>query len=172
MAYLYRLHHCNLDRLRYCFIRKSSSSNDQQHWACFHPGWCLVSIDLLHVFRHLANLLRFSITIVVCAVMPSGTGHATHSFVWEDWANDTGYSSNGFVFLAGMLNGAYAVGTPDCVSHLAEEIPNPKRNIPLAIGAQMSIGFITAFAYTIAICKYLLFLHLALIFTTALRFSS
>ncbi|TGO50091.1 hypothetical protein BCON_0192g00180 [Botryotinia convoluta] len=91
------------------------------------------------------------ITIIVCAIMPSGTGHATHSFVWADWANDTGYSSNGFVFLAGMLNGAYAVGTPDCVSHLAEEIPNPRKNIPLAIGAQMSIGFITAFLYTITI---------------------
>ncbi|KAB8298028.1 hypothetical protein EYC80_001800 [Monilinia laxa] len=91
------------------------------------------------------------ITIIVCAVMPSGTGHATHAFVWADWANGTGYSANGFVFLAGMLNGAYAVGTPDCVSHLAEEIPNPKRNIPLAIGAQMSIGFVTAFLYTIVI---------------------
>ncbi|TEY36325.1 hypothetical protein BOTCAL_0558g00030 [Botryotinia calthae] len=91
------------------------------------------------------------ITIIVCAIMPSGTGHATHSFVWSDWVNDTGYSSNGFVFLAGMLNGAYAVGTPDCVSHLAEEIPNPRKNIPLAIGAQMSIGFITAFLYTITI---------------------
>lgn len=103
----------------------------------------------------LADLIFHSITIVVCAVMPSGTGHATHAFVWADWANGTGYSSNGFVFLAGMLNGAYAVGTPDCVSHLAEEIPNPKRNIPLAIGAQMSIGFVTAFLYTIAICRSL-----------------
>ncbi|EDN99242.1 hypothetical protein SS1G_14102 [Sclerotinia sclerotiorum 1980 UF-70] len=92
------------------------------------------------------------ITVVVCAVMPSGTGHATHSFIWTDWVNDTGYSNNGFVFLAGMLNGAYAIGTPDCVSHLAEEIPNPKRNVPLAIAAQMTIGFVTAFIYTIAIC--------------------
>ncbi len=50
-----------------------------------------------------------------------------------------------------MLNGAYAVGTPDCVSHLAEEIPNPKRNIPLAIAAQMVIGFFTALFYMIAI---------------------
>jgi choline transport protein len=50
-----------------------------------------------------------------------------------------------------MLNGAYAVGTPDCVSHLAEEIPNPRRNIPLAIAAQMVIGFITALVYMIAI---------------------
>lgn len=93
------------------------------------------------------------VTIVVCAVLPytAGSGYASSSFVWTDWSNQTGYSSNGFVFLAGMLNGAYAVGTPDCVSHLAEEIPNPKRNLPLAIAAQMVIGFFTAFFYMIAI---------------------
>lgn len=58
---------------------------------------------------------------MVCAIMPSttGEGHASSSNVWSDWDNETGYTSNGFVFLAGMLNGAFAVGTPDCVSHLA-----------------------------------------------------
>ena len=61
------------------------------------------------------------ITIVTCASMPDV--HATDAFVWHDWQNSTGYSSNGFVFLLGMLNGAFAVGTPDVVSHLAEEIP-------------------------------------------------
>lgn len=61
------------------------------------------------------------VSIVVCAVMPltTGSGHATTAAVWRDWDNQTGYSSDGFVFLAGMLNGAFAVGTPDCVSHLA-----------------------------------------------------
>ena len=65
------------------------------------------------------------VTIIVCAVMPSvtGSGYATNDFVWKEWQNGAGYTSDGFVFLAGMLNGAYAVGTPDCVSHLAEEIP-------------------------------------------------
>lgn len=81
----------------------------------------------------------------------TGSGYADSSFVWAQWNNQTGYSSDGFVFMAGLLNGAYAVGTPDCVSHLAEEIPHPKRNIPLAIAAQMVIGFITAFFYMIAI---------------------
>ena len=51
----------------------------------------------------------------------------------------------------GMLNGAYAVGTPDCVSHLAEEIPRPEINVPKAIAAQMIIGFITTLCYMIAI---------------------
>jgi len=93
------------------------------------------------------------VTILVCAITPhiNGSGYATSSFVWTNWQNSTGWDSNGFVFLAGMLNGAFAIGTPDCVSHLAEEIPNPKRNVPLAIGAQMVIGFITPFLYMVAI---------------------
>lgn len=65
------------------------------------------------------------IVIVVCAVMPhvNGVGYASNEFVWKEWQNFAGYKSDGFVFVAGMLNGAFAVGTPDCVSHLAEEIP-------------------------------------------------
>lgn len=85
--------------------------------------------------------------------MPStaGDGHASTAFVWRDWQNQTGYTSDGFVFLAGMLNGAYAVGTLDCVSHLAEEISRPRTNIPTAIGAQVVVGLVTAFFYLIAL---------------------
>jgi amino acid transporter len=89
------------------------------------------------------------ITIVVTAAMPDQ--HATSDSVWREWINSTGYGSDGFVFLMGMLNGAYAVGTPDCVTHLAEEIPNPRVNIPKAIGAQMVTGLFTAFFYLVAI---------------------
>jgi len=70
----------------------------------------------------------------------AGDGHASTAFVWRDWQNQTGYTSDGFVFLAGMLNGAYAVRTPDCISHLAEEILRPRTNIPTAIGAQVVVG--------------------------------
>jgi amino acid transporter len=92
------------------------------------------------------------VTIIVCAVMPyvNGVGYASDEFVWRSWTSDTGYSSQGFVFVTGMLNGAYSVGTPDVTSHLAEEIPHPSRNIPKAILAQMTVGFITGFLYMIA----------------------
>jgi choline transport protein len=65
------------------------------------------------------------ITILVCAIMPhtKGTAYASTAFVWREWENETGYTSNGFVFCLGMLNGAFAVGTPDVITHLAEEIP-------------------------------------------------
>lgn len=39
----------------------------------------------------------------------------------------------------------------DCVSHLAEELPSPRVNIPKAILAQYVVGFLTAFLYLIAI---------------------
>ena len=41
-----------------------------------------------------------------------GLGHATTAFVWTEWYAEIGYP-NGFVFAAGMLNGAFSVGTPD-----------------------------------------------------------
>jgi choline transport protein len=71
----------------------------------------LPTITKIGLFFILAGV---SITILVCAIMPSktGKGYASNSFVWRDWQNQTGWSSNGFVFAAGMLNGAFAVGTP------------------------------------------------------------
>ena len=65
------------------------------------------------------------ISIIVCAVMPKSNGapYASTYSIWSDWQNQTGYTSNGFVFMLGMLNGAFSVGTPDVVTHLAEEVP-------------------------------------------------
>lgn len=49
------------------------------------------------------------VTIMVCALMPSvkGKPYASNEFVWRKWQNETGWTSNGFVFIAGCLNGAY-----------------------------------------------------------------
>jgi choline transport protein len=89
-------------------------------------------------------------TIVVCAAMShESPGPSTSKDVWQFWRSDIGYPS-GFVFVSGMLNGAFAMGTPDAAVHLAEEIPSPGTNIPKAIAAQYALGFITALTYLIA----------------------
>lgn len=82
----------------------------------------LPTLEAVGGFLVVAGVL---ITIVVCAVMPkvNGQDYASSSFVWREWENGTGYGSNGFVFCLGMLNGAFAVGTPDVISHMAEEVP-------------------------------------------------
>ncbi|KAJ5788880.1 Helicase C-terminal [Penicillium psychrosexuale] len=123
-------------------------------WVC-----CAIVLFMNRFLPHIGNLGLFFIlagvfvTIIVCAVMPhvNGSGYATDKLVWATWENGTGYAQQGFVFVAGMLNGAYSVGTPDCSSHLAEEIPKPSRNIPKAILAQMGVGFVTGICYMIAI---------------------
>lgn len=100
-----------------------------------------------------AILTGFLITIVVVAAMPGHGGrppHATSSFVWSQWTQELGWP-DGFVFVAGMLNGAYSMGAVDVITHLSEEIPNPQRNVPLGLAIQMAIGFVTGFCYLVAI---------------------
>ena len=65
-------------------------------------------------------LLGCFVSIIICAAMAD---HSSTDFVWREWQNNSGYESNGFVFLLGMLNGAYAIGGVDVISHLAEEVP-------------------------------------------------
>ncbi|EJT68790.1 hypothetical protein GGTG_13641 [Gaeumannomyces tritici R3-111a-1] len=89
-------------------------------------------------------------TIVVLAVMPSR--HASSYFVWGsfDENNKTGWPS-GVAFLLGVLNGAFTVGTPDSISHMAEELAHPKRDLPKAIGVQIGSGFLFAFVFAVTL---------------------
>lgn len=43
------------------------------------------------------------------------------------------------------------LGTPDSVTHMAEELPNPRHDLPKAIMVQIGLGFITAFIFGIAV---------------------
>ncbi|KAJ5901550.1 hypothetical protein N7495_002078 [Penicillium taxi] len=123
-------------------------------WVC-----CCIVLFMNRFLPMIGNLGLFFIlagvfvTILVCAIMPhvNELPYNSDFNVWGEWTNETGYTQQGFVFVMGMLNGAYSVGTPDCSSHLAEEIPNPSRNIPKAVLAQMSVGFVTGLLYMIAI---------------------
>ncbi|KAF5024826.1 hypothetical protein F66182_3065 [Fusarium sp. NRRL 66182] len=107
----------------------------------------------LNKFGVFIILAGFLITVATVTIMPGRDGrppHATSAFVWKDWTADIGYP-DGFVFAAGMLNGAFSVGPVDAVTHLAEEIPNPQRNVPIALFLQVATGFVTGLCYLIAI---------------------
>ncbi|KAL8930926.1 MAG: hypothetical protein Q9208_000027 [Pyrenodesmia sp. 3 TL-2023] len=110
-------------------------------------------LPLIEKFSMLIILMGCFFTILVCAFMPkaNAVSYSSHGFVWKDWKNATGWSSNGFVFAAGMLNGAWGIGTPDFVTHLAEEIPRPGTNVPKAIMYQYLVGFVSGFFFLIAI---------------------
>ena len=91
---------------------------------CLTVMFCQRALAIISRIGSFFIVVGFGITVLICAIMPSrdGAGYATNEFVWTDWNNITGYS-DGFTFLAGMLNGAFAIGAIDCVTHIAEEIP-------------------------------------------------
>ncbi|KAI1488427.1 putative choline transport protein [Biscogniauxia mediterranea] len=107
------------------------------------------------------GLLGWLVSVVAVAALPSrgrvnvdggtASGYASSSFVWKEWQNNTGYVSNGLVFVLGMFNGAFNIGTPDCSSHMAEEVPRPSINIPIAMGTQMTASFLSTIVYYVVL---------------------
>ncbi|KAK0734178.1 amino acid transporter [Lasiosphaeria miniovina] len=120
--------------------------------------WFSVALVIFanRIIPHTQNLGMFFVivggvvTIIVIAAMPKQ--HASNYFVWGsfDENNLTGWQG-GVAFLLGVLNGAFTVGTPDAITHMAEELPHPKRDLPIAIGLQIGLGFFYAFTFAIAL---------------------
>lgn len=81
------------------------------------------------------------VTIIVISAMSKV--HASNHFVWGsfDENNLTGYPG-GLAFLLGVLNGSFTIGTPDAITHLAEELPHPRRDLPKGIALQIGLGFL------------------------------
>jgi choline transport protein len=90
------------------------------------------------------------ITIIVIAAMPKQ--HASNQFVWGSFEenNLTGWEG-GVAFCLGVLNGAFTIGTPDAITHMAEELPHPKKDLPKAIALQIGLGFLYAFCFAIVL---------------------
>lgn len=114
---------------------------------------CLANsaVPRINIVGLILILVGAIVTIVVCVTMAAKrSGVASSKIVWSEWHADIGYP-DGFVFVAGMLNGAFAMGTPDATSHLAEEIPRPEINVPKAMASQYILGFTSGFLYLVAI---------------------
>lgn len=81
------------------------------------------------------------VTIIVISAMSKN--HASNQFVWGSFNenNLTGYPG-GLAFLLGVLNGAFTIGTPDAITHMAEELPHPRRDLPKGIALQIGLGFL------------------------------
>ncbi len=83
-------------------------------------------------------------TIIVVSAMPKV--HAPSSAVWGSFSQNNAVGWNdGVCFLIGVLNGAFTIGTPDAVTHMSEELPNPARDLPKAVAAQMILGTLSKF---------------------------
>lgn len=74
--------------------------------------------------------------------------HAPASFILTDTNSVTGWSSYGLAFLLAVVNATFGFLGTDCAAHLAEEIPNPSRNLPRCMIYPVLMGLGTALPFT------------------------
>lgn len=67
-------------------------------------------------------------------------------FVFVDIVNLTGWKSNGVVFFLGLLPGLTAVNGFDCAAHMAEEMPQPQRQVPQVMVGSAVLSAVSGFA--------------------------
>lgn len=94
------------------------------------------------------SLLGFFVIFVTCLARSSPK--QSSDLVWNTFENSTGWSSNGIVFLTGLINPNYIYAGLDGAVHLAEECKNAATAIPKALMSTVSIGFVTGFAFAVA----------------------
>ncbi|CAH0020386.1 unnamed protein product, partial [Clonostachys rhizophaga] len=92
-----------------------------------------------------------SFLVIILVVPIKAPTHQSASFVFTKFVNHTGWSNDGIAYIVGLINPNWAFNGLDCAVHMAEEVPNPARNIPIAILGTVGIGFVTAWLFAIGI---------------------
>lgn len=94
------------------------------------------------------SLISFAIILItVPAVAPT---HQHAKFVFATFINNTGWAEGGIAFIVGLVNTNWSFACLDCATHLAEEVHQPERMIPIAIMGTVAIGFVTSWFFSMA----------------------
>ena len=109
-------------------------------------GKLLPAIANSALYISLFSFTVITITVLVCSRGNYNTAH----FVFVEFENGTGWKSAGIAFIVGLVNPNWSFSCLDCATHLAEEVAQPERLIPIAIMGTVTIGFVTSFCYSIA----------------------
>ncbi|KIW36491.1 uncharacterized protein PV06_11258 [Exophiala oligosperma] len=107
----------------------------------YYLGYCgtglfavVVNIPLFKWYPYILNGLVVYINaaslFVMVALLVRAYPKQSADFVFVDFVNSTGWNSKGVVFFLGLLPGLTAVNGFDCAAHMAEEMPNPRRQVP------------------------------------------
>jgi choline transport protein len=94
------------------------------------------------------SLLSFLVILVtVPSVAPT---HQQAKFVFATFINNTGWEQGGIAFIVGLVNTNWSFACLDAATHLAEEVHNPERMVPIAIMGTVAIGFVTSWFFSMA----------------------
>ncbi|CAN6597892.1 hypothetical protein TRVA0_001S05006 [Trichomonascus vanleenenianus] len=97
-------------------------------------------------------MLAFMIALLVSVGTKDDLSFQPAKFVFATWLNYTDWPS-GVVWFSGLLQAAYGLTAFEAVIHMAEEIPDPRRNIPKVLSMALIIGLITGGIFMI-VCLF------------------
>ncbi|ODV85797.1 hypothetical protein CANARDRAFT_27887 [[Candida] arabinofermentans NRRL YB-2248] len=120
------------------------------HWLTFifncYERW-LPTFASISLYTTVLSWLVITITMLGGS---KGEFQSPH-FVFVEFNNGTGWSSSAIAFIVGLINPAWSFSCLDSATHMAEEVVNPERIIPLVICSTVAIGFITSFSYVLSL---------------------
>ena len=94
------------------------------------------------------SLLSFAVILIT--IPSKAPSHQPASFVFTDFINHTGWNNNAIAYIVGLINPNWAFNGLDAATHMAEEVLNPERIVPIAIMGTIAIGFATSWLFGIA----------------------
>lgn len=135
-------------------------SYQSQSWHTYllHIALCIVAF--LATSRFPAAIGRLGIAIFFLSLVGFVASMATllsvssdkqpGDVVFRNYENVSGWS-DGWGMVIGITSCLWAYSGVDGPTHLAEEVPNPSRNVPIAIFLTIGLGFVTVLAWIIAL---------------------
>ncbi|KAF7537119.1 hypothetical protein G7054_g4006 [Neopestalotiopsis clavispora] len=102
----------------------------------------------VHTLALAVSILSFVAILITCVAR--APTYQESSFVWNTLLNGSGWNSDTVAFLIGLVSPNYMYAGIDGALHLAEECTNAAIVIPRALLSTIIIGFVTSFAFMIA----------------------
>lgn len=97
----------------------------------------ILNIWLFDYYPHITKFMVFFINIgtlyVLVTLLVRTHPKASARTVFVDVINETGWGSNGLVFLLCFLPGCVAIACFDTAAHMSEEMDEPERQVPLVM---------------------------------------
>lgn len=120
---------------------------------CKPPSTSIICFSLVGLILLLTQTVFLCISVFFgsfLAILIRSSPKASSQFVWTTFINQTGWS-DGVCFITSLLTPCFIYSGLDAALHLAEEVPNPRVAVPQACLSAVGIGFLTSFAYLIAV---------------------
>lgn len=96
----------------------------------------------------LLTLCTFVVVTITCLARSE---KQNAEYVWATMESNTGWPS-GVTFLSGLATPCFMFAGLDASLHLGEECTEPEKTVPKALITTVTIGFVTGFVFSIAMC--------------------